>query len=115
MALPVYSKHVPSASTDGLGIPVIAVSPPGNTVHVASTVSLDELWLFVANRDSVNRVLTVAMGSTSSSHRFSQTVESSTGMARVIPGHIFTGGVIISVWADSSDKLTVWGWVNRIS
>lgn len=118
-----FSKKLLSASSDGRGIKVGALTSPGTTIHVGSSTAttIDEVWLYAVNTDSVSRTLTVQWGGTTSPDDSISLLlgGSETGMVLVVPGLLIKGNsssaLEIKAFADSANKIVVHGYVNQIT
>ena len=116
-----FSKQVLSGSTDGRPIKIAATSSPGTTIHTGSTTAttIDEIWLYAQNTDTVGRKLTVEWGGTSSPDDLLElTVPAESGLVLVSPGLIIKGNataLVVRAFAATANVITIVGYVNRIS
>lgn len=117
-----FTKKLLSGSTNGRAIKVSASASPGVTIHTtgASSSEIDETWLYAYNADTSARLLTVQWGNTSTpDDDIKVTIPAQSGLVLVAPGLVLTGtsasANIIRAYADSSNVITVHGYVNRIA
>lgn len=112
-----YSKQLLSGSTNGQGIVVAATSTPGTQVHTAitSTSGFDEVWIYAVNTSASNVKLTIEYGNTSSTGNIELTVASESGLVLVSPGLILNNSLSIKAFAATTNAVTLYGYVNRIS
>lgn len=111
-----YSKLKLSGSTDGKGIKVTQTSTAGDTIHTAHATSLDEIWLYAYNDDTVNVVLTIEFGgATVPDDIIVSTIPPQSGITPLIPGLLLTNSLVVKAFASTANKITVYGFVNRIS
>ena len=110
------SRQLLSGSTNGRGVKVAATATPGTTIHTAHATSLDEVWLWCVNSDTVARKLTVEFGGTTSPDDLIEvSIPSESGLVLVSPGLTVTGGVVVRAFAATANVLVVMGHVNRIT
>jgi hypothetical protein len=116
MANTVYKRKF-SGSTDGKPILVAATGDPGTTIHTAvagiTAGTYDEIWLWLGNNDSVSHVVTIEMGSTTSDAFV--TIPPYAGLFLVLAGNILQNGMVLKLWADVTNKVTAWGYVNTMT
>jgi hypothetical protein len=111
-----FSKLLLSGSTNGRPIKIAATATPGTLVHTAHATDLDEIWLWVGNTDTVSRQLKIEFGGTTSPDDIIIFyVPAESGSLLVVPGLILTGGVVLRVFAATTNVMNVTGFVNRIS
>lgn len=117
-----FTKTLFSGSTQGKGIKVSATSSTGTTIHATGTSSstVDEVWLYAYNSHTGNVVLTVQFGGTSSpDNDIKVTMPSQSGLMLVVPGLTLTGtgaaANTVYAYADTTNVVTISGYVNRIS
>ena len=110
------SRQLLSGSTNGRGVKVAATATPGTTIHTAHATSLDEVWLWCVNSDTVARKLTVEFGGTTSPDDLIEVaIPAESGLVLVSPGLTVTGGVVVRAFAATANVLVVMGHVNRIT
>lgn len=111
-----------SASTQGQGIKVAATSTPGTLIHTTgiSATILDEVWLYVYNSDTSDRLLTIEFGgATAPDQNISLTIPFKSGLILVIPGLSLLGSgaaaLTVKAFGATANVLVVSGFVNRIT
>ena len=110
------SRQLLSGSTNGRGVKVAATATPGTLIHTAHATSLDEVWLWCVNSDTVARKLTVEFGGTTSPDDLIEVaIPAESGLVLVSPGLTVTGGVVVRAFAATANVLVVMGHVNRIT
>ena len=112
-----FSKSILSESTDGKGIVIDTITAgSGRPVHaaVSSTADFDEVWIYACNSHTSSVNLTLEFGGTSSSERISQPIDPSSGLYLVVPGFVVQNGAVISAYASELNKISIYGFVNRI-
>jgi energy-converting hydrogenase Eha subunit F len=113
-------KRKLSGSTDGRQILVGATGSPGTLVHtaVASTAAgtWDEIWLYAATLDTVDRLITVQLGGTSlPNDAFNVLIPKDSGRVLVLDGAILQNGTIVRVYATAVSVVVLSGFVNQMS
>lgn len=110
------SKVKLSGSTDGKMIKVAATATLGTTIHTAHATSLDEIWLYAVNSDTVNRKLTIEYGgATSPDCLIEITIPAESGLVCVLPGLILTNSLVVTAFCASANVVMIGGYVNRIT
>lgn len=115
-----YTKMILSGSTAGMPIKVVATVTLGTTIHTAvtGTVSLDEIWLFVSNTDTVARTLTIEYGGATDPDKLickTVSIPASTGPSLIIPGLLLNNALVVTAFASSASVLLLSGYVHRIA
>ncbi len=111
-----YTKVKLSGSTVGKNIKVAATSTPGTVIHDAHATSMDELWVYACNTDTVARKLTVELGGvTSPDDTVEINLPPECGYVLVIPGIPLTGSAGVKAFASVTNVVIVAGFVNRIA
>jgi hypothetical protein len=112
----------PAGTTgDGLGILVAATATAGTAIHTASTTTttIDELWLYAYNNDTADILLTIEFGGvTAPKDVIKQTITTQAGLLLVVPGLLIQGNAtakVVRAFAGTANKISVFGYVNRIS
>lgn len=106
-----------SGSTNGRNIKVVATATAGTLIHTATASAnvLDEIWLWAANSDTVDRKLTLEFGGTTSPDDLVEfTVPAEDGLYLVCPGLTLNGGVVVRAFAAAANVVMINGYVNRI-
>ena len=114
-----YSKHKLTGSTYGKGILIDkTTSSNPNLIHtaVSSPTDFDELWLWAYSDHSDTQPvnLTVEFGTTNPTN-MTMAVESKKGLFLICPGLPVQFSVQVRAYAEIADKITVYGYVNRIN
>ena len=110
-------KMALSASTNGMGIKVVATGTLGTTIHTAvtGTANFDEVWLWAYNSDSVARLLTIEFGdATAPDHNIKVTLPSQAGLQLVVPGLLLQNAKVVTAFAAAANVITLSGYVNRM-
>ena len=117
-----FSKVVLSGSTQGKAIKVAATASTGTTIHATGTSSsvTDEIWLYAYNSATGNVLLTIQYGGTTAvDNDIKITLPSQSGLTLIVPGLILTGtgsaANTVYAYADTTNVITISGYVNRIS
>lgn len=111
-----YTKVKLSGSTDGRMIKVAATATLGTTIHAAHASSLDEIWLYAVNSDTVDRKLTIEYGgATAPDNLIEVTIPAETGLVLVCPGLILSNSLAVTAFAATANVIMIGGYVNRIS
>lgn len=110
-----FQKLILSGSTNGLPIAINAItSGSANTITVADSTALSELWLSAFNYSNTDTTLYVLIGGTSAYQIFSQVIPAGRGIQPLISGLTFTGSVNIKAYASIAGTISVLGFENRI-
>jgi hypothetical protein len=111
-----------SASSKGLGILIAATATPGTPVHVTSNDATkdDEVWLWLENEDTADILATVEFGGvTSPSMTIKVNVPFKQGLFLAVPGFLLSdggaGALTVAVFAATTNKITAYGYVMRIT
>lgn len=111
-----YTKVKLSGSTDGRMIKVAATATLGTTIHAAHATSLDEIWLYAVNSDTVDRKLTIEYGgATAPDNLIEVTIPAESGLILVVPGLILSNSLSVTAFAASANVIMIGGYCNRIS
>ncbi len=112
----VFSKVILSGSTNGKGILIAETTANGDTVHTAHATSTDEVWLWAHNAHTAAVDLTVEFGGqTDPGEVIVQSIPNDDGLQLVIPGLPATGSVVIEAYAGTTNVISIFGYVNRIT
>ena len=113
----VFTKALLSGSTQGKGIKVVATGTPGTTIHtaVAGTSSLDEIWLYAYNSDTVTRTLTIEWGeATAPDGNNIIDIPSKQGRFLVVDGRLLQNALVVKAFASAANVIIIDGFVNQI-
>lgn len=113
-------KRKLSGSTDGRGVKVVATSSSGTTIHTAvsgtTAGTYDEVWLYAYNSDTVDRLLTIQYGGTSTpDDDIKVTIPSQVGLVLVVPGLILQNASVVRAYAAAANVVIIYGFVNAIT
>lgn len=112
----VFSKQLLSGSTNGRGILIAQTVTTGDTIHAAHATSLDEVWLYAHNASTAAVEITIEFGgATDPGDVFVYSVPNDDGLHLICPGLIATGSVTVAGFAGTTNVVTVFGYVNRIT
>ena len=112
------SKEKLSHCTNGLAIKVAATSSAGTDIHtaVAGTTNIDEIWLWAINTDPADKELTIQFGGTTSpDNDIELTVSGEAGLVQIVPGLLLHNGLTIKAFAETTNVIQIYGFVNRIT
>ena len=116
-----YSKqYLTGGEADGTGIELPAIASSYVTIHTSSAGQaghMDEIWLYGSNTDASAIKVTLRFGGTDDPDDIIEvTVGAEAGLVLLIPGLILKGnGLLLTGGAATASKVTVFGYVNRIS
>lgn len=116
-----FTKKLLSGSINGRGILVAATATPGTTIHTGSTNTavIQEVWLYASNPDVSDHVLTIEWGGTTSPNDLIKVnVAAYEGIRPIATGLVLNGAataLIIKAFADTANKVTLFGYVNEIA
>lgn len=121
-----FSKLTLTGSTDGRGILITPTATAGETVHTASATAttFDEIWIYAYNSHTSAVDLTLEWGGvTSPDDLIRQTIPLAgagvyAGLIPVVEGLVIKGNatpLVIKAFASVADKITLFGYVNRIA
>lgn len=106
---------IPSGSTDGMPIKVVATATAGTLFHSASATALDNVWLYATNTDTSARVLTIEFGdATSPDHHILMTILPGDNLC-VLPGIPLTNSKTVKCYASAANVINVYGFINRVT
>ena len=109
------------ASTDGLGILVDDDGTPGKLIHTGSSVNTtyDEIWIYAANYDTTDRLLTIEWGAATAGTKIVSTIEAQAGLVLVVPGLVIRGNsstaLLVHAFAATTTAIQLFGYVNQIT
>ena len=109
-----FTKVGFSGDTSGMGILVAATSRPGTTIHETdSGTTFDEVWLYATNNDISAVNLTIEFGQATNPVKIS--VPATSGLTIVLPGLSLGPSKTVAAFAGTTNKISIFGYVNRIS
>jgi len=112
-----FSKQLLSGSTNGKGILVSGTaSGSADTIHtaIAGASSIDEVWLYCTNTDAAQKKLTIEFGGTATDNLIEVGIAAESGLVLVIPGLILQNSLLVKAFAETTNVLSISGYVNRI-
>jgi hypothetical protein len=115
------SKIKLSGSTDGKPIHISGTATgSANTIHTAQsgTSFLDEIWLWVTNRDSSDRTLTIEWGATTDPDGLlckAVVIPANSGPICIAPGLVLQNSLVVKAFASVTNVLGIHGYVIRAS
>jgi hypothetical protein len=117
-----YSRVKLSGSTDGRAVKVAATSiGSGTTIHTASATTTsglgDHVTLFAYNSDTVDRLLTLGWGGTTSPDDLIDVIlqPKGGGLILVAADMFLWNGLIVKAACDAANVVTIHGYVNIVS
>jgi hypothetical protein len=111
-----FSKLVLSGSTDGRMVLVAATATLGTTIHTAHATDQDEIWLWAVNADAVDRKLIIEFGGAMAPGDIIEfTVPAEDGLYQLVPGLILTNSLVCTAFCESTNVVSIGGYVNRIT
>ena len=111
------SKELLSGSTQGKGIKVTGNGTGSAvTIHtaVSGTTDIDEIWLWAANQHSAAVELTIEWGGTAADDLIVVDVAEEAGLVQIAPGIPLQNGLVIKAFANSTNVINIFGFVNRL-
>jgi len=117
--MPSYTKEKLSGCTNGKQIHIDGTTAGAAvTIHTAQagTTYFDEVWVYATNNDTTPVVLTILFGGTGDPDDYiTVTIPSKRGLYLVVPGLILQNSLIVKAFAGVADKISISGFVNRVS
>jgi len=114
------SKLAFTGSNQGRPILVAASGATGTTIHttLSSSTTVDEIWLYATNNDTVQRNLTIEYGTTGAASEISVGIPSKSGLSIILAGCVLTGtgsaSSVVRAYGSVSNQISVVGYVNRL-
>lgn len=114
-----YSKHIISGSTAGAPIAISAsAASTANALHVCGTgtTTIDEVWIQMFNTATVDYLITVNLGGTTTNDQMYYTVPGRSGPYQILAGHCIHSAATIGAFGTAGNlAVKAIGYVNRIS
>jgi hypothetical protein len=114
-----YTKKLLSGSTNGQQIKVVhTTNGTADTIHtaVAGTSSLDEIWIYAYNDDTVPRNLVILFGGTTEpDNKVLTSVPAQSGRLLVLDGALLQNGLVVKAYASAANVIILDGFVNNIA
>lgn len=108
---------IPSGSTNGRPVLVVATATLGTTLHtaVSGTANMDEIYVWAFNDDTVDRLLTIEFGgAVTPGDTIRYTVPFNDGLHLIIPGIRLQNGLVVTAFAAAASVITCVVNVNRL-
>lgn len=90
-------------------------SAAAKTIHAVPSAVKDEIWIYGTNNDASSINLTIEFGDSSATNNIKQSIPATSGLTILVPGLILTGTSTVRAFAATTEKITLHGYVNRIS
>jgi hypothetical protein len=113
-----FTKVLLSGSTNGKAIKVVATASTGTTIHTcpSGTSSLDEIWLYAINTQSLAVLLTLEWGQTTAPDgNIIITIPAQAGLMLVAPGLLLQNSLVVTAFASVANVVELHGYVNRVA
>lgn len=117
-----YARLLLSASTNGAPVKIAATAiATGTLLHTAingSALQFDEVYIWVANTDTVDHTVTVGWGGVTDPDNITTknyTIPANSPPIPILTGQVLNGGLPVKMAADVANVLTAFGFCNRIS
>lgn len=109
------TKLNPSASTNGAPVKIAATATAGTLFHTASASAEDEIYLYLANTDTVQRLVTIEWGNATAPDSNIVIPVPAQDTVLAIAGVPLTNSLTVKAFADAANKVNMYGYVNRIA
>ena len=110
-----FSKQTFSANTNGSGILIVATATVGTTIHTVPSSVTDEIWLYATNNDASAINLTIEFGDATTTNNIKMSIPATSGLTIVLPGLILAAAQTVKAFAGTTNKISVFGYINRIA
>lgn len=108
------SKVIPTGSTDGKPVKIVATATAGTTFHTAHATAFDEIWLFLTNTDTVDRTVTVEFGGATAPDWNVKFIVPAGETIAAITGIPLTNSTTCKAFASVANVVNMLGFINRI-
>jgi len=108
---------IPSGSTNGRPVLVVATATLGTTLHTAvtGTLDMDEIYVWAYNDHTADVLLTIEFGgAVSPGDTIRYTVPFDDGLHLIIPGIRLQNGLVVTAFAGTASVITCAVNVNRL-
>lgn len=108
---------IPSGSTNGRPVLVVATATLGTTLHAAvtGTSDMDEIYIWAFNDHTANVLLTIELGgAVTPGDTIRYTVPFDDGLHLIIPGVRLQNGLVVTAFASTASVVTCAVNVNRL-
>ena len=85
------------------------------TIHTVPSSVKDEIWIYGTNNDASSVNLTIEFGNNESKNNIKQSIPATSGLTILVPGLILTSSQTVKAFAGTTEKITLHGYINRIS
>ena len=85
------------------------------TIHTVPSNVKDEIWIYGTNNDVSSVNLTIEFGNNETKNNIKQSIPATSGLTILIPGLVLTASQTVKAFAATTEKITLHGYVNRIS
>jgi len=85
------------------------------TIHTVPSNVKDEIWIYGTNNDASSVNLTIEFGSTDTQNNIKQAIPATSGLTILVPGLVLTASQTVTAFAATTEKITLFGYINRIS
>lgn len=85
------------------------------TIHTVPSRATDEIWIYGTNNDAAAVNLTIEFGNSETKNNIKQSIPATSGLTILVPGLILTASQTVTAFAATTEKITLHGYVNRIS
>lgn len=109
------TKLVPSGTTNGKPVKIVATATPGTTFHTAHATAIDEVTMYLTNTDTVDRVVTIEFGGATSPDNLIKITVPTQDTVLAVPGIPLTNSLVVTVFAAAANVVNMFGYINRIS
>lgn len=111
------NANILSGSTNGRPISIAATSSPGTLIHQSinqAGINIGhQLHLHAINSDSSDHILTLQLGGVTATDDLSIVIKANSQVQEILNGNnLFQNGVVIRGYADSANKILVYGYIN---
>lgn len=108
---------IPSGSTDGAPVKVVATATAGTTFHTASATSgvIDEITMYATNTSAVDVLLTTELGTATAPDNNVLMKIPAQDTVLVLAGVRLQNSKTVKCFAAAANVINVFGNVNRIS
>lgn len=110
-----FSKQKFSAQTAGYGILIVQTATAGTAIHTVPASVTDEIWLYATNNDTSAVNLTIEFGDATATNNIKLSIPATSGLTIVLPGLILAATYTVKAFAGTTSKISVFGYINRIS
>lgn len=115
-----YSREKLSGSTNGKSIKIAATATAGTTLHtaVSGTTSWDEVYVWITNTSGSAVNLTIEFGGTTDPDNLivkTLSIPANSPPIPVLTGQMLQNGLVVGMFASTTNVLLATGYVNRIA